>query len=419
MKARLTDRYMETLKPPAKGNTVIWDSNKSAPAGFGVRVTANGTVSFVLDYRNARRENRRFTIGQWDEWNVFKARNRAKKLRVEIDDGADPVQHRKDGRERLAAEPTVADLAKRYYNEHVMTNGEDQQRNVRDMLKNHVVKKWGGRKLSDVGESDVRRLHQSLKRNVEIDGQTVERGRYRANRVLSTISMMFNFGIEQKLCTENPAKGVKKFPEDKRQTWMTEERLRMVDNSITTYGKDAGDLIRLIMLTGYRGKEWKRARKDAFDMDHGTWTKLAHTVKKREWEVVKLSPVVMDVLRRVMASTPESEPYLFPGKVAGKPRTTIRRAWVQILRGAGLAEEFTVTGKRGKPLKRYKPKVRIHDLRHSYASWLAEKGVPLITIGKSIGHVDPKTTARYSHIADSSALDAQAMFSKMVTQRVQ
>lgn len=110
-------------------------------------------------------------------------------------------------------------------------------------------------------------------------------------------------------------------------------------------------------------------------MDHGTWTKESHTVKNRQWQVVKLSPVVMDVMRRVIASTPPSEPYLFPGKVAAKPRSTIRRAWVQILRSAGLAEECMVMGKRGKPLKFYKPKVRIHDLRHSYASWLAKGSV--------------------------------------------
>ena len=412
----VTEKNVEKLKPPEKGSRILWD--REIP-GFGVRITANGVKSYILSYRVDGRQTK-YQIARTDECSVTKARSEARELREKARAGVDPhVEEAEEKRKRIEA-PTVADLAKKYYDDHVMkVNGEDQQRNVRDILKNYVVKKWGDRKLTEVKQSHVKTLHNSLKHKVEINGEMVERGRYRANRVLSTISKMFNYGIDEELCTENPAKGVKKHAEDKRQTWMNEDKLREIDDAITDYGRDAGDLIRLIMLTGYRCKEWKRARKDAFDMDHGTWTKLAHTVKKREWESARLSPVVMEVLRRVMASTPPSEPYLFPGKVDGKPRTTIRRAWVQILRNAGLATETTVIGKRGKPLTFYKPKVRLHDLRHSYCSWLAEHGVPLPVIGKSVGHLDPKTTARYAHIADSSAMNAQDVFSKMITQRVQ
>jgi integrase len=231
------------------------------------------------------------------------------------------------------------------------------------------------------------------------------------------------------LCSHNPAKGVKKFPEDKRQVWMEEARLAMLDGAITEYcnqnDTEDPELIRLLLLTGYRRKEWMRAEKASFDMAHATWTKLSHAVKNRKWVQVRLSPAVMVVLRRVMASTPASEPFLFPGKPkldgtsTGKPRTTIRRAWEQILRKAGLAQEYEITSDAGNVLKRYRPTVRLHDLRHSYASWLAEQGVPLLVIGKSLGHVDPATMSRYAHIADKSAQSAQELFGNMVTHRVQ
>jgi integrase len=166
-----------------------------------------------------------------------------------------------------------------------------------------------------------------------------------------------------------------------------------------------------------------RARKDAFDLEHGIWTKKAHTVKERKTESVNLNRPTLAVLERVMASTAKSEPYLFPGTAKGKlakgtARKTVRRPWVQILRRAGLAEEYTVAGKRG-PLTRWRPTIRLHDLRHSYCSWLADHGVPLAKIGKLVGHQDGATTQRYAHIADRSLLDATNLFGDAITKMVQ
>lgn len=406
MKRKLTERVVAGMKPPAKGTRVIYDD--SGVGGFGLRVTANGSRAFVLDYRNSHGMSRRHTIGKFPEWGVDEARNEALDLRREIADGADPVERKREKREQIASAATVKDLAKTFLAEHVSCTGEDQQKNVGDIVNKIILPLWGDRKLDAVSESDVRKLHQSMRDR-----------RYRANRVRTAISTMYNFAIAEKLCTHNPARGVKKFPEDKRQTWMTEQELARLDTAISEYGEESAELIRLLMLTGYRRREWMRAEKAAFDMEHRTWTKPSRTVKKGKWDVVTLSKPVVAVLRRVMASTSEDEIYLFPGKKSGKPRTTIRRPWEQVLRSAGLATEFEIPGRRGKPLKRYRMKVRLHDLRHSYCSWLAEQGIPLLVIGKTVGHLDPKTTARYAHIADKSALNAQELFGKMVTRRVQ
>jgi len=408
MKKRLTDRVVGSLKPPKKGNAIIWDTNKEAPAGFGVRITAAGTVSFVIDYRNAYGESRRFTIGQSSEWTVDQARTEASDFRKKIKNGADPVQAKRDGREEKRTEPTVKDLCKAYMERHVLkVNGPDQKKNARRMIDKVIVPRLGQRKLDALTTAEIVDLHVSMSEH-----------KYGANQVLTVLKAALNKGIEWGMCTNNPARGIERHPEDERTNWLSETQLANLDAAITQYGKDSGELIRLLLLSGARRGEWMRAKKSDFDMLHGFWTKPAHAVKERRQEIVPLNAATMAVLRRVMASTPPSEPYLFAGTVAGRPRATVRRPWVQILRLAGLVEESTVAGKRG-PLKRWKPTIRLHDLRHSYCSWLAEHGVPLLKIGKLVGHQRTETTERYAHIADKSLLHASDMFGNAMTKMVQ
>jgi integrase len=441
MKRNLTDKLVGgsgVMRPPAKGNTIIWDTGGSA--GFGVRVTAGGTIAFVLEYRNKLGASRRKTIGQWPDWDVESARAEARALRVEIDKGGDPVQAKKDEVAEAKGEKTVKDLCEGYMARHVMLrNGPDQKYNARAMVDKVIVPRWGDRKLSTLKKGDVIDLHNELGARHRCTAcrayyaaelaacpmcKSTERqpaGRYSANQVLTVIKAMFNHGIMWGWCATNPAEGLKRHPEDKRQTWLNDAQLATLDRAITEYGENgenAGELIRLLLLSGARRGEWMRARKADFDLEHGIWTKPSHSVKERRTENVNLNRPTLAVLERVIASTAKDEPYLFPGTVKGKPRRTVRRPWIQILRTAGLVKEYTVAGKRG-PLTRYRPTIRLHDLRHSYASWLAEHGVPLKSIGKLLGHQRAETTDRYTHIADKSLADATNMFGDAMSKMVQ
>jgi integrase len=415
MKDSLNDKKVDDWKPPTKGSIFVWDENKKAPSGFGVRVTAAGTRSFLIDYRNKHRECRRFTIGQRPSWTVEQARTEARRLRVEIDNGADPAQAAKDERAtvkvevpEVSAEKTVKDVCDAYMKQHVLVfNGPDQRKNAKDMIDKIIVPRFGERKADALTTAEVADLKGSMSGHI-----------YRANQVLTVLKAAFNKGIEWGMCTKNSAQPVKRYPENKRAKWLTEEQLAALDRAITEYGKDSGELIRLLLLSGSRRGEWMRAKKADFDLTHAIWTKPAHTVKERKQENVPLNAATMLVLRRVLASTPASEPYLFPGRRPGQPREGVRRPWLQILKLAGLAEEYAKAGKRG-PLKRWRPMIRLHDLRHSYASWLAEHGVPLLKIGKLLGHQQSQTTERYSHIADRSLLDASNSFGNMITKAVQ
>lgn len=204
---------------------------------------------------------------------------------------------------------------------------------------------------------------------------------------------------------ENPAKGVKKFHEEKRENWLSVDPIRRVREALDQHNnQSAANALRLLRLTGSRAGEALNATWEESDLQRGVWTKPSHHTKEKKTEHVPLSAAAVDLLksiRPVRAAGP-----LFPGKVVeGKTqrraRVALRRPWIQACKAAGLAEAYTIQGKRRK-LTRYRPTVRIHDLRHSYASHLVSNGVGLQIVGKLMGHVQASTTMRYAHLQDEA-----------------
>ena len=153
-------------------------------------------------------------------------------------------------------------------------------------------------------------------------------------------------------------------------------------------------------------------------MESGVWTKpSAHTKQKTE-EHIPLSKPTLDLLRRMKPKHATGP--LFPGKeredgTERGARTTLRNPWVQACKAAGLVKQMPVKGKRRMKV-RYQPTVRIHDLRHSYASYLVSKGVGLQIVGKLLGHTQSATTMRYSHIQDEALRAATNQFGEMLSE---
>jgi integrase len=123
---------------------------------------------------------------------------------------------------------------------------------------------------------------------------------------------------------------------------------------------------------------------------------------------VPLSPESMDILKRRRAAAVDSCAYVFPGIDGKKPLTTFRWAWTKICKAAGLGQEYEVIGRRGKPLKRWRPafedgtRLRRYDLRHTFASTLVNDGVTLQVVGENLGHVKLSATMKYTHLADAA-----------------
>ena len=142
------------------------------------------------------------------------------------------------------------------------------------------------------------------------------------------------------------------------------------------------DVIRLLMLTGARRGEVLNATWDQFDLDRAVWTKPAATTKQRKLHRTPISGAAVQLLRIIRARVPKECPWVFPGDANGKPVQEIKRFWHDVRKQAKLTD------------------VRIHDLRHTFASLLVSGGMSLPMIGKLLGHTQVQTTQRYSHLFD-------------------
>lgn len=389
MKAHLTERLAKSTPAPAGDRDLHIRDDEVA--GFGLCVKPSGSKAFFLDYRLAGRR-RYLTIGSWPDWSVTAARERAKELKRRIDNGDDPLRERQEARHA----PTVKELIDRYIAEHVPTlsarNGSDQV----SMLRKLVEPEWGARKVSEITETDVNRLLAKIaagrsrprkeqpkrKRKKPLAGARPTP--VRANRVGEVLRKMFNLAIKPwGMRADNPAQGFVRNIENEREVFLTIEQIERLVAAMDRHpNQHAADLIRFILLTGARKGEARMARPDQFNLELGIWTKKASTTKQRKMHRVPLSNAAVAFLRTRLASLPADSEWLFPGKINEKPIEDVRRFWTDIQKRAGLQG------------------VRIHDLRHTFASLLASGGMSLPMIGKLLGHSSPRTTQRYAHLLD-------------------
>lgn len=389
MAVRITDKSIKAMKSPVTGNRISWDSEIG---GFGARITSAGVRSFVLDYRIASRQ-RRFTIGRYPEMTVAAGRIRASELRVRVRDGHDPMEERQQGR----VEPTMTDLAGDYLERYALPNKRPTSvRNDSQMIDRFIRPELGKFRLKAIGKRDVESLHASLRETP-----------YLANRLLSLLSKMFSLAIEWKWMVENPAHGVARFPEAKRERWLTLEEMQKLRKALDCYkDQNASNALRLLLLTGSRMGEVIKAEWDQFNLSTGVWTKPSHNTKQKRVEHVPLSEPALQLLKSMKIKNATGP--LFPGRYDGA-RTDLKRPWMQACKAAGLVAMEAVKGN-GKKTTRYHPVVRIHDLRHNYASHLVSNGVSLEIVGKLLGHTQAATTMRYAHIQDAALRTAANQF---------
>nr|WP_271587498.1 site-specific integrase [Bradyrhizobium sp. CCBAU 53415] len=404
----LTDAAIRDIPAPAAGNKITYDG---AVPGFGVRVTAAGARSFVLTYRTKAGRERRFTIGSCIDWKAAAARQEARELRRRIDVGEDPLADIEADRSMK----TVADLCTKFVEESKETNAPSTAAAYEAQINNWILPVLkAGLRVVDIEHDDIQRLHRKV---------TQEAGPYAANRVLALISHMLNRAIvwngsklDRGWAIVNPAKGVQRHPEHGRERYVDPQtELGGLLKALAEHeDQQAANIIRLIMLTGARKGEALGCRWDQLQFSRsqngaaeGTWTKPGHATKQRKVHRTPLSAPALALLEGIRAKAEaeakekgtELSPWVFPGRVGAgaQPRHSIKGAWAEIRKAAGLDD------------------VRIHDLRHSFASVLASSGSSLAIIGAMLGHSSPLTTSRYAHLFDDPLKAAADRVGAVVT----
>lgn len=365
------------------GTDYRWDD---AIPGFGLRVYASGRKSFVVSYRTRGRK-RIMVLGQFGVLTVDQARKRALVLLAEVTQGVDPSGDRQAGR----AAPTVKDLAARYMRDHAIPKKKPKSvEEDRRMFAQRIIPVLGQQKVDAVERDDVARLHASLSGTP-----------YAANRVLALLKKAFNLAESWGWRTDgsNPCRHVDPFREQSRERFLSPQELARLGavlaeaERLESEPREALAAIRLLLLTGCRKSEILTLKWRYIDFDRRL---LFLPDSKTGAKIVPLGAAVIAILQN-LERTVEND-YVLPGRNGTGHLVGLHRVWNRIREQAGLGD------------------VRLHDLRHSFASVGAGDGMGLPILGKILGHASAATTARYAHLAtDPLLLAADQISDKIAT----
>ncbi len=375
--AKLTTRAIQSFTY-GDGWDVRWDGEVP---GFGVRVYPSGKKAFVLSYR-AQGRKRLMVLGRFGaDLTLDQAREKARKLRVQTKEGADPL----DVKRREAQGQTFGNLIEAYIQRHAKPHKKTWEAD-RDRLRRHVPAGWPGRKVSTITREDVAIIHGRI-------GATRP---YEANRFLDLLRVIFRFArlwYFVDATADNPAEGVTKFAEHKRKRWVRPEELPALAQAIDA---DPNIHVRaavwLYLLTGLRKAELLRARRDDVDWNRGT-LRLPQT-KSGEEQSATLSGPALAILQSIPQQ--EGNPYFICGAKPGHHLVNIDKAWRRIRKAAGIED------------------VRLHDLRRTTGSWLSQASVDLNLIREALRHQNISTTLTYARLGQDAARDVMEEHGKRI-----
>ena len=263
----LTDAVVKRLPLPASGNKLTFDA---AVAGFAARVTAAGARSFVLNYETKAGRQRRITIGASAIGRPLQPVRRLAGCARRSSQGGDPLGELEAER----AAPTVAELIDRFEREHLPRKRPGTADDYRQMLDNHIRPHFGRHtKVADVRFADVEALHRKITRGGS---------NYAANRCVAVLSKMFALAVHWHWRENNPAKGIERNVEYRRQRYLKPDELMRLTQALAAYAdQQAANIIRLLLLTGARKGEVLAMRWADIDSDNGIWSKPASSTKQK------------------------------------------------------------------------------------------------------------------------------------------
>lgn len=390
---RLTKRSVDAARKQDARFTV-WDSDLK---GFGLRVEPSGTKTFIVRYRvggGRRGTLRQAKIGRYGKLTAEQAREEAERILAKVELGQDPQADKVAARETL----TMAELCDLYLAEGIAAKKASTIALDKVRIARHIKPAIGARRITDLHASDIQRLTQDIAAGKLKDATPHSRGGPgAAARTAGLLGGIFKFAVARKLCAENPVAGVKRPKDRKRDRFLSPRELGALGDALTAASERGANpghvtIIRLLCLTGARKNEIARLRWSEVNFDRG---RLELADSKTGEKAVPLGAAAMELLNELPRT---NGVHVFPDP--RDPSIPIRNLdwfWVGIRRTAGLDD------------------VRIHDLRHSFASVAVAGGSSLFLIGKLLGHTDAATTQRYAHLADDPLQAAADRISQTIS----
>ncbi len=371
-KVKLDNSFALTARcAEGKRKTDYWDTHIR---GLVLEVRSTGGKTFYLRYQDQHGRQRQHKLCAHGDLTMDKVRKEAERLRSDVVLGGDPAASRAVAK----AVPTYAELSTRH-----LAHARTYQRSYSDLEANmrlHIVPRWGRLRLSEIHQADVAHW-LAAKTGEGLSLATVEKLRV-------TLGRSFELALQWDVAgvTRNPTRNIKRPPiNNARERFLSPaeaERLRVaVAQSRNT---QLPFIVGLLLLTGARVSELLNAEWRHVDLERRAW--LIPTSKTGKSRHVPLSRAAVDLIERVPRFG--SCPHLLPNPATGKPFTDVKHAWQRARREAVLGD------------------LRLHDLRHSAASFMINGGVDLFAVGRVLGHVDHKSTMRYSHLANDTLLAA-------------
>lgn len=386
---RISKRSVDALVCPlGKDRELLWDDDLS---GFGVAAHASGKKVYVAQYRQNGR-SRRMTIGSHGRLTPDQARSEAKKLLGRVESGADPIEAKRAAR----AVRTFNMVADDFLKLHVGTKRKPRTlAYYRDVLDRHIRPAIGAKRMTDISRADLARLQFAMADTAAT-----------ANRALAIISSVWSWAADHGEAErhDNPAVGLERYPEEGRERFLNSAELGRLgdalsraetvglpytiddaqpgarhapkpENRIRRLDPFAVAAIRLLILTGARLREVLHAEWRHVDFERGIIHLADSKTGKKPLYLSAAALAILADLPRIAGN-----PHVIAGARTGKPRADLQRPWAAVIEAADL------------------PGLRLHDLRHSFASIGAGASLGLPIIGKLLGHSQPATTARYAHL---------------------
>ena len=380
---KITKRNVDSQQPSDK-TVYLWDSEIS---GFGLKILPSGRKTYLVQYRMGGRKGRtrRVTIGVHGTVTTEQARREAKTLLAKVSLGIDPLADT----DKAKQASTTGELLQKFLTEYV-----DVKLSPRTQVEYHAIIRL------KVPHSFKRKyIHDITRRDVSLIHQAMSDMPTRANKTVMVLSKFFNWCEENEYRDDytNPCRHIKKYKEEARQRFLSpqeQERLRQVlriaeqENLATPYAIEA---IRMLMFTGARLREILDLKWAYINWELEI---LSLPKSKTGAKTIYLNPQAIEVLKRTPRQ--KDNPYVFCGVKQGQPIVNLQKPWRRIRAMANLDD------------------VRLHDLRHTFASVAVINGMSLPIIGALLGHSKPQTTARYAHLAAAPLREAAKLIGQQI-----